>query len=52
MYQNLSIRITPTSDQEELLWALSEKCRLMYNFALAERRNAYWNNNKQRCKYC
>jgi putative transposase len=31
------IRITPTAAQAQVLWALSEKCRLLYNFALAER---------------
>jgi putative transposase len=35
------IRIFPTLKQEELLWKLSEKCRLIYNFALAERIEAY-----------
>jgi putative transposase len=35
------IRIFPTPEQEEVLWKLSEKCRLIYNFALAERRDAY-----------
>jgi putative transposase len=35
------IRIFPTIEQEEVLWKLSEKCRLIYNFALAERRHAY-----------
>ncbi len=35
------IRIFPTLEQEEVLWKLSEKCRLIYNFALAERRDAY-----------
>jgi len=35
------IRIFPTPEQEEVLWELSEKCRLIYNFALAERRHAY-----------
>jgi putative transposase len=35
------IRIFPTPEQEEVLWKLSEKCRLIYNFALAERRHAY-----------
>ncbi|MFX1518814.1 MAG: RNA-guided endonuclease InsQ/TnpB family protein [Promethearchaeota archaeon] len=35
------IRIFPTQEQEEMLWKLSEKCRLIYNFALAERRHAY-----------
>ncbi len=31
------ISITPTTEQAKVLWALSEKCRLLYNFALAER---------------
>jgi len=35
------IRIFPTPEQEAVLWKLSEKCRLIYNFALAERRHAY-----------
>jgi hypothetical protein len=35
------IRIFPTPEQEAVLWKLSEKCRLIYNFALAERRDAY-----------
>jgi putative transposase len=35
------IRIFPNPEQEEVLWKLSEKCRLIYNFALAERRDAY-----------
>ena len=40
------IRIFPTSEQEETLWKLSEKCRLIYNFALAERREAWENGVK------
>jgi putative transposase len=28
------IRIFPTPEQEIVLWKLSEKCRLIYNFAL------------------
>lgn len=35
------IRIFPSEDQEELLWILSEKCRLAYNFALTDRKNDY-----------
>lgn len=31
------IRIFPSQVQEDVLWALSERCRLLYNFALAER---------------
>ena len=30
-------RIYPTQEQLEVLWDLSEKCRLIYNFALSER---------------
>ena len=41
MYLTQHIRIFPTPAQEEVLWMLSEKCRLIYNFALAERRHAY-----------
>lgn len=35
------IRIHPTPEQEEVLWYLSEQCRLIYNFALAERRKEW-----------
>ncbi|MFX0102494.1 MAG: helix-turn-helix domain-containing protein, partial [Candidatus Hodarchaeota archaeon] len=40
------LRIRPTTEQEAVLWALSEKCRLVYNFALAERIDA-WEKNKK-----
>ncbi|MFW9988062.1 MAG: RNA-guided endonuclease InsQ/TnpB family protein [Candidatus Odinarchaeota archaeon] len=40
------IRIFPTKRQELLLWILSEKCRLLYNFALAERMEN-WHKNKE-----
>jgi putative transposase len=40
------IRIFPTEEQKEVLWNLSEKCRLIYNFALAERINAWENGIK------
>jgi len=33
------IRIFPNEKQEELLWGLSEKCRLAYNFSLTDRKN-------------
>ena len=39
------IRINPSKEQEYLLWIFSEKCRLLYNFALAERIEN-WKNNK------
>lgn len=43
------IRITPTLEQAQVLWALSEKCRLLYNFALAEHRNQ-WTTNRTKPK--
>ncbi|MFW9877827.1 MAG: RNA-guided endonuclease InsQ/TnpB family protein [Candidatus Thorarchaeota archaeon] len=45
MYLTKKIRIFPSKEQEELLWILSEKCRLIYNFALKERLE-YYNTNK------
>ncbi|MFX1501643.1 MAG: helix-turn-helix domain-containing protein [Promethearchaeota archaeon] len=39
------IRIFPSEKQELLLWILSEKCHLLYNFALAERMEI-WQKNK------
>jgi putative transposase len=39
------IRIFPTSEQTSVLWLLSELCRLIYNFALAERIEAWRRNN-------
>ena len=39
------IRIQPTADQQQLLWILSEKCRLIYNFALKERQE-HWDRMK------
>ncbi|MHA2305599.1 MAG: RNA-guided endonuclease InsQ/TnpB family protein [Candidatus Hodarchaeales archaeon] len=33
--------INPTNKQEELLWELSETCRVLYNHALIERRYLY-----------
>jgi len=35
------IRIEPSPSQEIVLDALSEKCRLIYNFALSERKEAF-----------
>jgi putative transposase len=39
------IRIFPTLQQEQVLRTLSERCRLLYNFALAERQQR-WEANK------
>jgi len=44
------IRIFPTPEQEQVLWLLSEKCRLLYNFALAERK-ASWKNGVKGITY-
>jgi len=35
------VRIEPTKEQEKVLWDLSEKCRLIYNFALKERKDGH-----------
>jgi len=40
------IRIFPDKEQEEVLWFLSEHCRLLYNFALSERKTAWKENNE------
>lgn len=44
------IRIFPHSKQEEILWILSEKCRLIYNFALSERIDS-WKKNTESVSY-
>ena len=41
------IRIYPIRTQEKILWALSEKCRLFYNFALAERLENWYENKEK-----
>jgi putative transposase len=43
------IPISPTAEQEQVLWDLSEKCRLLYNFALAERQK-HWEINRTKPK--
>ena len=40
------IRIQTTPEQEQVLWDLSEKCRLIYNFALKERKDTFKNEHK------
>jgi putative transposase len=44
------IRIYPTEEQIDVLWELSDKCRLVYNFALADRKNI-WREEKRTVKY-
>lgn len=41
MKLTLKFRINPTKEQEYVLWILSEKCRLLYNFALGHRNDVY-----------
>ena len=31
----------PTEEQVNVLWELPDKCRVVYNFALAEKQDAY-----------
>ncbi|MHA1970119.1 MAG: RNA-guided endonuclease InsQ/TnpB family protein [Candidatus Hodarchaeales archaeon] len=45
MFHTYKIQVFPTKEQQKVLWVLSEKCRLLYNFALAERKDD-WNENK------
>lgn len=40
------IRIFPDKEQKEVLWFLSEHCRLLYNFALSERKTAWKEKNE------
>ena len=44
------IRIFPSKEQEEVLWFLSERCRLLYNFALNEGKEA-WEEGKKFISY-
>jgi len=46
MYMVQKVKIHPTKEQEEVLWILSEKCRMIYNFALSERIGAEAKNKK------
>jgi putative transposase len=43
------IPVAPTPEQAQVLWTLSEKCQLLYNFALAERRHQ-WETNRSKPK--
>jgi putative transposase len=44
------VRIYPTSEQESVLWTLSDICRVLYNAALEERKIA-WEVNKKSINY-
>lgn len=43
-------KIQVTKEQVDVLWNLSEQCRLLYNFALSERKEA-WENDNRSIKY-
>jgi putative transposase len=45
IYLTTKIKISPTEEQKEILWALAENCRLIYYFALKERIE-WWEQNK------
>ena len=45
MILSYKTRIYPTEDQEQVLWDLAEQCRLLYNFALTERK-VIWEQEK------
>jgi putative transposase len=49
MYLTQKIRIFPALEQAQVLWRLSEKCRLIYNFALEERMEN-WKANREKSK--
>ena len=44
MHLATKIKISVDPDQADVLWHLSEKCRLLYNVALAERTRNYREN--------
>jgi putative transposase len=44
LYDVAKVKIQVTPDQEAVLWQLSNQCRLLYNFALAERNLNYQEN--------
>ncbi|MDO8125547.1 MAG: helix-turn-helix domain-containing protein [Candidatus Hermodarchaeota archaeon] len=47
MLLTYKISIAPTKAQAQILWILAEKCRLLYNFALAERLHQ-WTINREK----
>ncbi len=49
MFHTYKIQVYPTEEQGKILWDLSEKCRLLYNYALQERKEN-WNENKNLIK--
>lgn len=50
MHLTKKIKINPIEEQVDVLWNLSEQCRCLYNFALAERKEA-WGTEQRSVKY-
>jgi len=46
MYLTQQIKVQTTKGQQQILWDLSEKCRLIYNFALKERNEQFKQHKK------
>jgi putative transposase len=44
------IRIYPTEEQKDVLWNISEMCRIVYNFALADKQQV-WSTEKRPVRY-
>ena len=44
------VKIHPIEEQVEVLWTISNLCRLVYNFALTERKEA-WRTEQKSIKY-
>ena len=44
------IRVYPTEEQVKVLWTLSDRCRLLYNAALSEKRSA-WETEQRDISY-
>ncbi|WP_082088097.1 MULTISPECIES: helix-turn-helix domain-containing protein [unclassified Methanosarcina] len=45
MHLTKKIKINPTEEQVDVLWQLSEQCRCLYNFVLAERKKRFLSQN-------
>ena len=44
------VRIYPTPEQIDVLWQISERCRIVYNMAIADRQDN-WKNNRKYTSY-
>ena len=46
MHLTAKVKIYPTEEQKDILWKLWDQCKILYNLALAERKDA-WNTGKK-----